>query len=78
MQSYYVEVVNTATGETVTTEEIAAPYHIDTDPILLNQPVTIKLTGLTPSTEYTVYVYARECYQKASQPLSAQLITTAE
>ena len=78
VQSYYVEVVNTATGETVTTEEIAAPYHIDTDPILLNQPVTIKLTGLTPSTEYTVYVYARECYQKASQPLSAQLITTAE
>ena len=73
VQSYYVEVVNTATGETVMTEEIAAPYHIDTDPTRLNQPVTIKLTGLTPSTEYTVYAYARECYQKSGDPL----ITTA-
>ena len=73
VQSYYVEVVNTATGETVMTEEIAAPYHIDTDPTRLNQPVTIKLTGLTPSTEYTLYAYARECYQKSGDPL----ITTA-
>lgn len=77
VQSYYFEVVNTATGETVTTEEIAAPYHIDTDPIRLNQPVTIRLTNLTPGTEYTIYVYARECYQKVSEPLSEKVVTPA-
>lgn len=75
VQSYYVEVVNTATGETVTSKEIAAPYHIDTDPVRLNQAVTIKLTGFIPGAEYTVYAYARECYQKFSEPLSAQIIT---
>ena len=75
VQSYYVEVVNTATGETVTSKEIAAPYHIDTDPVRLNQAVTIKLTGFIPGAEYTVYAYARECYQKLSEPLSAQIIT---
>lgn len=75
VQSYYVEVVNTATGETVTSKEIAAPYHIDTDPVRLNQAVTIKLTGFIPGAEYTVYAYARECYQKFSEPLSVQIIT---
>ena len=75
VQSYYVEVVNTATGETVTSKEIAAPYHIDTDPVRLNQAVTIKLTGFIPGAEYIVYAYARECYQKFSEPISAQIIT---
>ena len=56
-----------------TSKEIAAPYHIDTDPVRLNQAVTIKLTGFIPGAEYTVYAYARECYQKFSEPLSAQI-----
>ncbi len=75
VQSYYAEIMDTATGELVATVEVAAPYHIDTEPEHLNQPVTIYLTDLTPGTEYSVCVYARECYQKASQPLNAQFTT---
>ena len=78
VQSYYAEIVAKATGEVLETVEVAAPYHIDTEPERLNQPVKIVLTDLTPGTEYTVLVYARECYQVASEPLSVELITSAE
>ena len=78
VQSYYAEIVDKATGEVLETVEIAAPYHIDTEPEHLNQPVKINLTDLTAETEYTVVVYARECYQKTSEPLSVQVITSAE
>lgn len=75
VQSYYVEVVDVATGEIVKTEEIASAYHIDTDVSNLSQPVTLKLTGLTAGTAYTILAYARECYQKHSEPISAQITT---
>ena len=74
VQSYYAEIMD-ATGEVVATVEVAAPYHIDTEPEHLNQPVTIYLTDLTPGTEYTVVVYARECYQKISEPLELTVVT---
>ena len=75
VQSYYVEVVDPATGNIIKTVEIAAPYHIDTEPARLNQPVTIEITDLAPGTEYTLFAYARECYQIASEPLTAALST---
>lgn len=78
VQSYYAEITDTATGELVATVEVAAPYHIDTVPEHLNQPVTIYLTDLTPGTEYSVCVYARECYQKSSDPISVTVTTLAE
>ena len=78
VQSYYAEITDTATGELVATVEVAAPYHIDTEPEHLNQPVTIYLTDLTPGTEYSVCVYARECYQKSSEPLTVQILTLPE
>ena len=78
VQSYYAEITDTATGELVATVEVAAPYHIDTEPEHLNQPVTIYLTDLTPGTEYSVCVYARECYQKSSDPISVTITTLAE
>ena len=75
VQSYYVEVVDPTTGEVIKTAEIAAPYHIDDSQERLNQPVTLTITDLTPNTQYTILAYARECYQKASQPLTAQFVT---
>lgn len=75
VQSYYVEIIDASTGEVVITKEIAAPYHIDTDPTRINQPVTVKISGLTPGTEYTICAYARECYQKSSEPISVQITT---
>ena len=78
VQSYYAEITDTATGELVATVEVAAPYHIDTEPEHLNQPVTIYLTDLTPGTEYSVCVYARECYQKSSEPITLTVTTPAE
>lgn len=73
VQSYYVELIDTATGEVVKTAEVAAPYHIDTELSHLNQPVTVKLTGLESEKAYTVMAYARECYQKASEPLTIEV-----
>ena len=78
VQSYYAEVTDTATGELVATVEVAAPYHIDTEAEHLNQPVTLYVTELTPNTEYSLLIYARECYQKASEPISITITTTAE
>ena len=75
VQSYYVEVVDPTTGEVIKIAEIAAPYHIDDSQERLNQPVTLTITDLTPNTQYTILAYARECYQKASQPLTAQFVT---
>ena len=75
VQSYYVEVIDPTTGDVIKTVEIAAPYHIDDSQERLNQPVTLTITDLTPNTQYTILAYARECYQKASQPLTAQFVT---
>ena len=75
VQSYYAKITDTATGEVVAIVEVAAPYHIDTEPESINQPVTIYLTELTPNTAYTISVYARECYQKASEPLLLEMQT---
>ena len=76
VQSYYVEVIDSATGDVLQTVEIAAPYHIDDSPERLHQPATLTVTDLTPNTEYTILAYARECYQKASQPLTTQFTTS--
>lgn len=73
VQSYYVELLDASTGEVVKTAEIAAPYHIDTDPDRLNQSVTVELTELDLEKSYTVMVYALECYQKASLPLVLEI-----
>lgn len=73
VQSYCVELIDTVTGEVVKTDEIAAPYHVDTDPSRLNQSVAVKLTGLDSEKAYTVMAYARECYQKASEPLTIEI-----
>ena len=78
VQSYYAQVTDPSTGEIITTAQIAAPYHVDTEPVHLNQAITINLTGLSPETEYTILVYARECYQKSSKPISIQIKTLAE
>lgn len=73
VQSYCVELIDTQNGEVVDKVEVAAPYHIDTEPSNLNQPVTVKLNGLESEKAYTLMVYARECYQKASEPLTIEV-----
>ena len=78
VQSYYAEITDTATGELVATVEVAAPYHIDTQPEHLQQPVTIYLTELTPNTQYSVSEYPRESYQKAGEPISITITTNAQ
>ena len=78
VQSYEIQAVDPITGEVVTSAQIAAQYHVDTEPSRLDQPITIKLTGLAPGSNYTLNVYARECYQKASEPISVQIETLAQ
>ena len=73
VQSYYVELIDSQTGQVVNTAEVAAPYHIDTESDRLSQPITVMLTGLEPEKAYTVKAYARECYQKASEPLTIEI-----
>ena len=69
VQSYYIEIADTASGEVVQTLEVASSYHIDTEPERLNQPVTTFVRGLEAGKEYTISVCARECYQKSSDPI---------
>lgn len=73
VQSYYVELVDQTTGEVVSSAQVAAPYHIDSDPTRLNQPVVVKLAGMVPGMEYTILAYAKECYQKVSEPLTIEV-----
>lgn len=78
VQSYYIEVTDSATGEVVRTLEMAAPYHIDDKPQYLQQPLTLSLKELTPGMSYTLSVYARDCFQKESEPLTVSFSTPSE
>jgi hypothetical protein len=78
VQSYLVEVINKETGEVVSTSKVASEYHVDIDPNRLQAEVYMGLDGLQPNTTYAIRAYALECYQKASEPLIAEITTKAE
>ena len=78
IQSYYVEAIDPLTGEVVSMAEVASEYHVDDSDRRLKKEVYLCVDGLQPGTEYELRAYARECYQKASEPLIARVTTAAE
>lgn len=78
VHSYYMEAVDPVTGEVVSTSGVATEHHVDISPERLNKEVYMGLDGLQPGTTYILKVYARECYQKASEPLTAEITTSVE
>lgn len=78
VQSYYLEAVDPETGEVVSTSKVASEYHVDISEGRLGHEVYIGIEGLTPGTTYILKAYARECYQKASEPLTVEITTLTE
>ena len=75
---YYAEAVDPETGDVVSKSMAATEHHIDIDASRLQNEVFIGLEGLEPGHTYTINVYARECYDKDSEPLSAEITTPLE
>lgn len=78
VQSYYVEAVDVRTAEVVATAEVASEHHVDNSDGRLQHEVYLCVDGLEPGTTYELRAYARECYQKASDPLITEITTTME
>ena len=78
VQSYYIEAIDPETGEVVSTSQVASEYHVDISPERLNKEVYIGIDGLEPGKTYILNAYARECYQKASEPLTVEITTLTE
>ncbi len=75
---YYAEAVDVETNEVVATSKVATEHHIDIDESRLQNIVFMGLDGLTPGKTYTICVYARECYDKDSEPLTVEITTPSE
>lgn len=78
VQSYYVDAVDPETGEIVATSQVASEHHVDISEGRLGHNVYIGIDGLEPGKTYILNAYARECYQKASEPLSVEITTPTE
>ncbi|MBR5570651.1 MAG: DUF4091 domain-containing protein [Oscillospiraceae bacterium] len=76
IQSYYIETVNVATGETVNTQSFVTNYFMDAKEANFAGPYNITVNGLAEETTYEIRVYAKEYYQVSSEPLTLQIITT--
>lgn len=78
VQSYYLEAVDMESGEVVSTSQVASEYHVDISEKRLGRMVYIGMDGLEPGKTYILKAYARECYQKASEPLTIEITTKSE
>ncbi len=78
IHSYYVEAYDARTMELINTTEVASPHHIEDTEQYLGKDVFLTIEGLEPGTTYLLKAYARECYQKPSQPLTIEVTTDAE
>ena len=74
----YSEAVDPETGEVVSTSKVASEYHVDISEGRLGHEVYIGIEGLTAGKTYLLKAYALECYQKASEPLTAEITTLTE
>ncbi len=75
---YTAEAIDPETGEVAATAKVATEHHIDIDESRLQNQAYLGLDGLTPGKTYTVNVYAWECYEKASEPLTVEITTALE
>lgn len=66
IHSYYVEAVD-AEGKVVSTGCVNTEHHVDHTADHYGASYQVIVSGLQPDTEYTFYVYARECYLKKSR-----------
>lgn len=78
IQTYLVEAVDPETEEVVATAEVASEHHVDLSEARLYRDIYIGIDGLEPGTTYILKAYARESYQKLSEPLIAEVTTLAE
>ena len=73
IHNYIVEACDPLTGEVEAFATEASEFHIDDDPSRLSDSYTMQLTGLEPGKSYIINAYARETFQKRSEPLSAEI-----
>ena len=78
IQSYLLEAVDPETGEVVSTSEVASEHHVDLSESRLYRDIYIGIEGLTPGKTYILKAYARESYQKLSEPLTVEITTLTE
>ena len=70
IEHYYVELINTATGEVVNSYVMPTGFIFDDQPARFAGPYCVGFVGLSADTEYQIKVYAREFYQVSSEPLT--------
>lgn len=78
VQSYYVEAIDPETEEVVATAEVASEHHVDLSDSRLKKQAYLGIEGLEPGKTYILKAYARESYQKLSQPLTTEFTTLTE
>ena len=78
IQSYYLEAIDPETEEVISTSEVASEYHVDLAESRLYREIYIGVEDLEPGHTYFINVYARECYQKLSEPLTVEITTLTE
>ncbi len=75
IEHYYVELINTATGEVVNSYVMPTGFIYDNQAARFAGPYSVGFVGLSADTEYQIKVYARECYQVSSDPLCVTIHT---
>ena len=66
LHSYYAEATD-GEGRVVSFGQICTEYHVDRSADYFSPYYQIVLTGLTPNTEYTFRVFARDCFGNMSK-----------
>ena len=75
IHSYLVEAVDPVTGKLAASNGILSQYHIDNSS-RFSDSYTVSVSGLEQGRTYAVNVYAREFFQKKSEPLTVTVTTT--
>lgn len=78
VQSYLLEAVDPETEGVVATSEVASEHHVDLSDARLYRDIYIGIEGLEPGKTYILKAYARESYQKLSEPLTVEITTLTE
>ena len=73
IHSYYVQVVDLATGNVIKTQGILTDYMVNDAPENFVGPYTVTVTGLNLNGSYEVRVYAKDFLQVSSDPLVASV-----
>lgn len=78
VQSYLLEAVDPETDEVMASSEVASEHHADLSESRLYRDIYMGIDDLEPGKTYILKVYARESYQKLSEPLTVEVTTLTE